>query len=69
MNDISVVVVEDSQCGKTQIINQLANGYFSEVGEEEKPNMRSAQKSRPCTANCRWRVIIVFWGEWDECCP
>ena len=22
---------------------------------EKKPNLRSAQKSRPCTANCHWR--------------
>ena len=31
MSDISIVVVGDSQCGKTQLINQSADGCFSEV--------------------------------------
>ena len=31
MSEISIVVVGDSQCGKTQLINRFANGCFSEV--------------------------------------
>ena len=39
MNDISIVVVGDSQCGKTQIIYRLANGYFSEVGNTNQNDL------------------------------
>ena len=29
--EISIVVVGDSQCGKTQLMNRFTNGGFSEV--------------------------------------
>ena len=31
MSGVSVVVVGDSQCGKTQLINRFANGAFDQV--------------------------------------
>ena len=31
MSGLSVVVVGDSQCGKTQLINRFANGAFDQV--------------------------------------
>ena len=31
MSGLSVVVVGDSKCGKTQLINRFANGAFDQV--------------------------------------
>ena len=31
MAAVSIVIVGDSKCGKTQLINRFANGCFSEV--------------------------------------
>ena len=36
MSDISMVVAGDSQSGKTQLVNQLVNGCFSEVRKTNK---------------------------------
>ena len=33
MSGLSVVVVGDSKCGKTQLINRFANGAFDQVRE------------------------------------
>ena len=33
MSGLSVVVVGDSKCGKTQLINRFANGAFDQVSD------------------------------------
>ena len=51
---MSVVVVGDSQCGKTQLINRFANGAFDQVN----PPSPSSTKFPQCMI---YDGVAVLW--------
>ena len=62
MSGLSVVVVGDSKCGKTQLINRFANGAFDQVNMMMVVNtvVRFPGKASEAGNLTRNKVMVAF---------
>ena len=54
MSGLSVVVVGDSKCGKTQLINRFANAAFDQVG------FASSLANRWTPTQLMWETLVWY---------